>query len=101
MHTHITMPLALVVLVATACQPGSAAYSAPKQPPAAVVKVAEQHVTQRGTAIARYDLENLSFDYVDRKWRLTFAAKSLAIGDHFAVIVSDETLEVTDVIKGL
>ena len=101
MPTRITIPLALVILATTACQSGSASYSAPRQLPAAVVEVAEHHMVQRGTEIGRYDLENLSFDYVDRKWRLTFAGKSLAIGDHFAVVVSDENLQVTDVIKGL
>jgi len=93
--------LAAVLLCASGCGPSSATYEVPQNLPGTVLSVAEQYLEARGPEIGQYELDGLTFDYLNRRWFVSFHAKSLAIGDHFSLLVSDDDLNSVEFVPGI
>ena len=85
----------------SACEREPTAFSRPQQAPDGVLKVVNDHMVSKGTVMADYELDSLSYDYVDRRWSVFYTGRTLAIGDHFAVLVSDEDAGEIEVVPGL
>lgn len=90
-----------LALVVGGCEADPSSYEQPEHSAAAIRDRAEAHLTSTGTTVGNYDLEGLSFDYLNRRWTLMYSGKTLLIGNHFAVRLSDEDPEKIEVVKGL
>src|SRR5688500_5698535 len=55
----------------SACEREPTAFSRPQQAPDGVLKVVNDHMVSKGTVMADYELDSLSYDYVDRRWSST------------------------------
>jgi hypothetical protein len=100
--TNVTATIvAAAGLLLGACEHDAADFDRPKQTPEAVLRAVTEHMTSKGTTMEKYELDSLSFDYVQRRWWLGFNGKSLLIGDHFSVQVSDEDMRKLEVVPGL
>jgi hypothetical protein len=100
--TNVTATIvAAAGLLLGACEHDAADFDRPKQTPEAVLRAVTEHMTSKGTAMEKYELDSLSFNYVQRRWWVGFNGKSLLIGDHFAVQVSDEDMSKLQVVPGL
>jgi len=84
-----------------ACEREPRAFSSPEQTPDAVLKVVNNHMTSKGTVMTDYEIDGLSYNYVDRRWAVSYSGRSLVLGDHFTVLVSDEDPSELEVVPGL
>ena len=88
------------IAVLGACQRDSAAFADPVNSAEDVLKVATDHMASEGTVIEDYELDALMYDYVDKEWSIFYSRKSLAIGGHFTVLVSDSDINKITVVPG-
>ena len=75
-------------------------FAAPRRTPAEVVEATNAFAARNEITIENYSVGSVDFDYVKRRWHVFYEGKSLAIGDHFTIIVSDERAEEIELIPG-
>ena len=92
---------ATAMTLLNACKPDSSVFVDPSQTPGSVLEAVNEHMTEEGTVMVNYELDALTYDYVDRRWAVSYTGGSRAIGDHFTVLVSDEDLSKLEVVPGL
>ncbi len=79
----------VVSLFLFGCEADSNTYPEPNLTPDEVLAIVSEYLVNRETQLEDYEINLIGFDYVDRDWRVGFDGKSLIIGDHFWVTVSD------------
>lgn len=99
MRKFIAMLAAITVL--GACQCGPDVFADPVHSAGDVLKVATDHMASRGMVMENYELDALTYDYVDKEWSLFYSGKSLGVGDHFTVRISDSDTNKITVVPGL
>jgi hypothetical protein len=93
--------LAAASTLLVACERESPLFAEPKLAADRVLKVAADHMSSKGTVMSNYELDGLSYDYVDRRWAVFYAGRALGVGDHFTVLVSDQDPGKVEVVPGL
>ncbi len=91
----------LAGLILAGCESGSVSYPDPNLTPDQVMAAVSEYLMDQGTQLEDYEVNRIGFDYVDRDWMVGFDGKSLIIGDHFFVTVSDEDINDISLIPGL
>jgi hypothetical protein len=73
---------------------------APTRTPGEIVEEANAFAARNDIEIEDYSISGVSFDYISRRWRIFYERKSLAIGGHFTIVMSDERAEEIELIPG-
>jgi hypothetical protein len=54
-----------------------------------------------GIAMDNYSPSAVTFDYLQRQWQVLYEEKSRLVGDHFAVVISDDRPSESQLVRGL
>lgn len=74
--------------------------AAPTRTPGEIVEEANAFAARNDIQLEDYSISGVSFDYIKRRWQIFYEGKSLGIGDHFTIVVSDEHAEEIELILG-
>src|SRR5687767_9172990 len=56
-----------------------------------VIEIAKRAALSKGVELERYDLRDLSFEFLNHRWTVSFDEKSLSFDGCFHIFVDDDT----------
>lgn len=66
----------------------------PDRTPDEIIKNIKPFLNENNIQLDKYTLESISYDYMKSRWHVSYSGKSLAIGDHFSIVVGDDLKEI-------
>jgi hypothetical protein len=85
-----------LLFITIACRAGDKepAFIFPDRTPDEIIKNIKPFLNENNIQLDQYTLESISYDYMKSRWHVSYSGKSLAIGDHFSIVVGDNLKEI-------
>jgi hypothetical protein len=91
---HIAAAFLFFIAIACKAEDKESTFTFPGSTPGEVIQNIKPFLDENNIQLDKYTLESISYDYMKSRWHVSYSGKSLAVGDHFSIVVGDDLKEI-------